>query len=47
MSKCCREPYESILVEGGRLELRCGECGKICAILEEKFTKGSWPDCYE
>jgi len=44
MSRCCREPYESTLIEGGKLELRCGKCGKICAVLEEKFTKGSWPD---
>jgi hypothetical protein len=47
ISKCCMAPYESILVDGGKLELRCAKCGEPCGVLEEKYTKGKWPDCYD
>ena len=47
MSKCCKAPYESIFKEGGKVILRCTECGKDVGVLEEKFKKGSWPDFYD
>ncbi len=47
ISKCCKTPYDSILKEGGRLELRCSKCGRNCGVLEEKYTKGKWPDSYD
>lgn len=36
-SKCCRASFESILTDGGKLELRCMKCGEVCGILEEKY----------
>jgi len=44
MSKCCRATFESIFKEGGKVVLRCTNCGKDVGVLTEKFKKGSWPD---
>jgi|GEM_PF-2698972 len=46
ISKCCKAPYDSVLKDNGQLGLKCTKCGKHCGVLEEKFTKGKWPDCY-
>ena len=38
LCKCCMAFPEAILTEESEWFLKCGECGKICATINEKYT---------